>query len=300
MCLTPFSLARSWVGTRLSGAQSPDAREMCETRGLDKQRHLPRTRHAAPFALALLVVWTAGTASFSLPPPKLSDQLAALVGNRSLTKKELNLLEVVDTLLRSKEATINEVIKSKDEAIKMTNDLIKSKDDVIKSKDDVIKSKDAAIKRTDDLLQAKEMEILRAKGLLSSRGIFEWTLRLAAKECRPKDKFNATSTIRALRLKNPRRWEKILIDGVQTCFQNTRVTSTLEGIYGTLSDEIHGFPWVVNAVQLSDQLSKQAGGESKFSLSMSTEVFFCDRNPTVIVIVYAEYLGALIPFLVSI
>ena len=159
MCLTPFSLARSWVGTRLSGAHSPEAREMCETRGLDKQRHLLRTRHAAPFALVLLVVWTAGTASFSLPPPKLSGQLAKLVGKRPLTEKELNLLEAVDTLLLSKD----ELIKSKDETIKRTEELIK---------------------RTDDLLQAKEMEILRAKGLLSSRGIFEWTLRLAAKECR--------------------------------------------------------------------------------------------------------------------
>ena len=101
------------------------------------------------------------------------------------------------------------------------------------------------------------MELLRAKGLLSSRGIFEWTLRLAAKECRPKDKFNATATIKALRTaKNNGRWENILSTGIKNCFKGARVKPTLESIYGTLSDEIHGYPWTVNAVQLSDQLSE--------------------------------------------
>ncbi|CAE7243591.1 unnamed protein product [Symbiodinium sp. CCMP2592] len=190
------------------------------------QHHLLRTRHAAPFPLALLVVWTAATASFSLPP----ERLAALLGNPPLTESQIDLVDM----------------------------LLKSKDEIIQSKDEAIKRADEAIKSKDDLLQVKEMELLRAKGLLSSRGIFEWTLRLAAKECRPKDKFNATATIKALRSgKNRGRWEAILSKGIKKCFSGERVKPTLQSIYGTLSDEIHGFPWTVNAVQLSDQLSSQ-------------------------------------------
>ena len=63
--------------------------------------------------------------------------------------------------------------------------------------------------------------------------------------------------IKALRIaKNRGRWEAILSTGIKKCFKGARVKPTLESIYGTLSDKIHGFPWTVNAVQLSDQLSE--------------------------------------------
>ena len=62
-------------------------------------------RHAAPFSLALLVVWTAGTASFSLPPPKLPAQLAALFGKPPLTESEQSQL-LADMLLNTKDEVI--------------------------------------------------------------------------------------------------------------------------------------------------------------------------------------------------
>ena len=115
------------------------------------QHHLLRTRHAAPFPLALLVVWTAGTASFSLPPPKLPGQLAAMFGKPPLTESDqTRLLQFADTLLNTKD----EVIKSKDEAIKSKDEAIKRADEAMKSKDEAIKeamkSKDEAIKSKDD------------------------------------------------------------------------------------------------------------------------------------------------------
>ena len=99
------------------------------------------------------------------------------------------------------------------------------------------------------------METFRAKGCLSSRGIFETALKLAAEELHLRGNFNATRTIGAIQSNGRGRWPKVLVDATRKCFREQAVNTALENTYRSLSQEIHGQPWTTNAVQLSDQLT---------------------------------------------
>ena len=137
------STPTSWANAR----NSPQARRFrsCVAFCLDMQHHLLRTRHAAPFPLALLVVWTAGTAPSKLPGQPCSASPFDRVRADPASK-------VADMLLNTKD----EVIKSKDEAIKRADETMKSKDEAIKRANEAMKSNDEAIKRADETMKSKD------------------------------------------------------------------------------------------------------------------------------------------------
>ena len=101
------------------------------------------------------------------------------------------------------------------------------------------------------------METFRSKDLLSSRGIFETALKLAAAELGLRGNFNAAETIKRIQSNGRGRWRNVLVDATKKCFPGQAVRDTLDQNYRTLSEDIHGQPWTINAVQLSDQLTRE-------------------------------------------
>ena len=153
--------------------------------------------------------------------------------------------------------------QSSQEKLAAANDILgtelKTKDEAEESlkrkKCKALRKSNEAEESLRELLTLQKMETYRAKGLLSSRGLFEAALMQAAAECDLQGKFNARTTINAIRQNRGRRWPDTLAAAATKCFPGKRVGTTLHGLYSTLSEDIHGQPWNVNAVQLSDQLT---------------------------------------------
>jgi hypothetical protein len=99
-------------------------------------------------------------------------------------------------------------------------------------------------------LQASIKEALRASGLLTSRGIFEWSLKKVFLESKSKGKFNASEMIKGMLSSTitPTKSSSELMEIFIECEVNT-VDDGLK-LWEQLSADIHGYAWNGPAVKI--------------------------------------------------
>ena len=115
--------------------------------------------------------------------------------------------------------------------------------------------KEAAIKEKELLVTGLTKDLLQAKGLFTSRGIFEYILKLCWYELYPSDstgksskKFNASAAantiVGLLSLERPTTpYLQIMYDVAKEC-----KCTKLSELYGVLSFEIHGYAWDTQSI----------------------------------------------------
>ena len=144
----------------------------------------------------------------------------------------------------------------KEEALKeaaLKEAALKEVERVLKEVERVLK--EAAIKEKELLVTGLTKDLLQAKGLFTSRGIFEYILKLCWYELYPSDstgksskKFNASAAantiVGLLSLERPTTpYLQIMYDVAKEC-----KCTKLSELYGVLSSEIHGYAWDTQSI----------------------------------------------------
>jgi hypothetical protein len=126
-----------------------------------------------------------------------------------------------------------------------TEEVVAKTEEVVAKTEEVVAAKDEAIAAVKDQLNVIRAESLRSKGLLTSRGVFEFKLKLVYHETKPTKKFNATEICnylnKLLLLKSKGDMgthTQDMINFAKLC----KLTNFIE-IYSELSNEIHGYSW---------------------------------------------------------
>jgi len=126
-------------------------------------------------------------------------------------------------------------------------------------------------------LQVATQELLRASGLLTSRGIFEWKLKMAFIESKGKGKFNASEMIKVLLSSTSTNSSTKTSIELMKIFTECDVYTVEDGLklWEQLSSDIHGHAWNGPAVRIySSQLPiKYRCVIKKIAASLAFEAF---------------------------
>jgi len=126
-------------------------------------------------------------------------------------------------------------------------------------------------------LKVATQELLRASGLLTSRGIFEWKLKMAFFESKGKGKFNASEMIKVLLSSTSTNSSTKTSIELMKIFTECDVNTVEDGLklWEQLSSDIHGHAWNGPAVRIySSQLPiKYRCVIKKIAASLAFEAF---------------------------
>jgi hypothetical protein len=102
-----------------------------------------------------------------------------------------------------------------------------------------------------EVTKTLERELLRTHGLLTSRGVFEHSLTLVAKEQNIQP-FNASKVCNKLSslTRHGFKWTDAMISAIEKGAPGKNVSEYARNLYSLLSNEIHGYPWRGQAVDI--------------------------------------------------
>ncbi len=104
-------------------------------------------------------------------------------------------------------------------------------------------------------------EVLAAKGLLTSRGVFERVVQLAAQDLKLSGKFNCTQTLQRIANANASpqpHWVAIITNAAQLCAPQRDVNEFLQATWNFLSQDVHGQAWHGPSVKLTPNIPPDA------------------------------------------